>query len=93
MKTIKSTAGMVQGRTYPTHNIYVHRTPTGWIADMRWTPDAREIVEVMGTAWIPTPFTPQASFETVAQAIAAKNPGASVAEGMTLNADESGRLL
>ena len=59
---------MVNGTLAITKELY------GWSVDWSDTPEAYEIRGLFGTTKVPTPFTPNASFETVRDAIQALNP-------------------
>ena len=70
------------------HTISLHCGPDCWLADMRSAPDASHIKELFGTHWLPTAFTPKATFSRVAPAIARLNPGAEIKEGRRLTAHD-----
>lgn len=55
----------------------------GWHA--RYSgPHAAEIKDLFGTNILPTPFTPQATFDMVRSELASRNPGAVIVRGENL---------
>lgn len=63
-----------------TNTITLTKTATGWNATYTG-PGASEILKIMGTATIPTAFTPHADPQRVVDRISALNPGFAVVIG------------